>query len=120
MHVVLVPTPGEHGVEQLPGLLPGDDAVAAELLGVAVHEQALAHRRGGLLGREPARAPGEPERGETGGDGARGGRGVHRLAASHRRGLVRRRDEAANAQQGHGFWPAWNSTDGAGLNGGLL
>ena len=48
--------------------LAGDDAVAGELLGVAVHQQPLADRGGGLLGRQGARPPGQAERRQPGGD----------------------------------------------------
>ena len=60
--------------------LADTEPVPGELLGVAVHEQPLAHRRGRLLGGQVTGAVGEAERGEAGGDRARGDQ--HHLGAA--------------------------------------
>ena len=52
--------------------LADGDAVGPEGVGVAGHQQPLAHARGRLLGGEVAGTLGEPERGEPGGDRAGG------------------------------------------------
>ena len=46
--------------------------VPGERLRVRPHQQSLPDARGGLLGGEIARSPGQAERGETGRDGAGG------------------------------------------------
>ena len=73
--------------------LPGADAVAGELLGVAVHQQPLADRGGRLLAGEVARAAAQAERGQPGGDGAGGDQ--HDLGAAAA-GLGQRVDERAH------------------------
>jgi hypothetical protein len=75
MGVAVVAAPGHVvGGEQD---LAGDHTVARQLLGVAVHEQPLPHRGGGLLGRQRARPALQPQRREPGGD--RTGRHQHHL-----------------------------------------
>ena len=60
--------------------LPRDQAVGRELLGVAVHEQSLAHRRSGLLGSQRTGPAGQPQRRQPGGD--RAGGDEHDLGAA--------------------------------------
>ena len=67
--VAVVPAPG-HVVDGEQHLA-GDQPVPGEPVGVAVHEQALPDAGRRLLGGEVARAPGQPERRQPGGDGAR-------------------------------------------------
>ena len=93
--VAVVRPPG-HVVERQQHL-PGHETVAGELLGVAVHQQPLPHRGGRLLRGEATGAPGQPERGEAGGDGAGGdqhdlhatlaGRGEHVDERAHTVGV---------------------------------
>ena len=66
--------------------LPGGEPVPRQLLGVAVHEQALADRRRGLLRGQVARPLLQPERCQAGGDRT----GATRARPRHRRPELRR------------------------------
>ena len=77
--------------------LPDADAVPGELLGVAVHQQPLADRRGRLLGGEVAGPARQAERREPGGD--RAGGDQHDLGAA-RAGRRRARRPARSTRSG--------------------
>ena len=88
--------------------LADGDAVAGERRGVAVHEQALADAGGRLLGGEVARAPGQAERRQPGGD--RAGGDQHDLAAARGAARGQRVDEGVDARRRRGRPPRWSAT----------